>query len=77
MIRRQPVDARGENRLHRRRDFELAERLGEFGCPVAHQCALIEQHQHRLFHEERIAFGLLDDQPLERLQVLAVAEQAR
>ena len=33
---------------------------------VADQRALVEQHLHRLFHEERIALGALDDHPLER-----------
>ena len=39
LIRRQPVDARGENRLHRRRNLQFAQRLGELDDAVAHQRA--------------------------------------
>ncbi len=75
MIRREPVDARRENRLHGRRYPQLAKRLGEFYGSVAHQRALIKQHLHSLFHEKRVALGLFNNQPLQRLQVLAVTKQ--
>ena len=72
----QAIDARRENRLHGRRNLQLGQRLGELDRRrVAHQRALVEQHLYRLFHEERIALGLLDDQALERRQLGAVTEQ--
>ena len=51
--------------------------LVSFTDAVAHQRTFVEQHLHRLFHEERVALGLLDDHALERQQILAVAEQRR
>ena len=51
--------------------------IGLVRCVVAitHQRAFIEEHLHRLFHEERIALGLLDDHALERREFGAIAEQ--
>src|SRR5271155_466382 len=37
LIRRQPVYARGENRLYGRRNLELVHWPGELGGPIAHQ----------------------------------------
>ena len=42
---------------------------------IADQRTLVQQHLHRLFHEERVALGLLGDQSLERNQIFFVAEQ--
>ena len=64
--RRQPIDARGENILHRGRNLQLRQRLGQPDYAVAHQRTVIEQHLHRLFHEKRIALGPFDDKAFER-----------
>ena len=45
--------------------------------PLRTSAPVVEQHLHRFFHEERVALGLLDDEPLERTQFHAVAEQRR
>ena len=63
------VDARGEDRLHRRRNLEITDGLGELHDSIADQRSLIEQDLHRFFHEERIAFGFLNNYALERRQV--------
>ena len=66
----QPVDARGENCLHRGRDPERGERLDEPRSLPFSRCerAFVEQRLHRLLHEEGRAAGRLDDDLLERQQ---------
>src|SRR6266851_1594490 len=67
---RQTIDSRGENILHRRRNPQLCQWLDEFEASVAYQRPVIQQHYHRLFHEERVALGLFDNEPLEWNQIL-------
>ncbi len=76
LIGRQAVDARSENCLHRGRNVQLGQRLGEMRHPVAHQRPLVEQHLHRLFHEKGVALRLLDDHTLERRHLRVLAEQS-
>src|SRR5208283_1638204 len=54
---------------------QIAQRLGESDrLAIAYQRTFIEEHLHRLFHEERIAAGPLDDEPLERPYFRRVAD---
>ena len=57
--------------------FNSREWLRELHRAVAHQRSLIEQHLHRLFHEERVALGLLDDYALEWCQLRRRRRAAR
>src|SRR6266851_5295417 len=75
LLRGQPVDARGEHGLYGGWNLNAAQRSGELDGAVAEQGALLEQRLCDLFHEERVAFGFLDDQALECDQVAAVAKQ--
>src|ERR1700730_17817690 len=75
LIRRQPVDARCQDALHRGRNFQFAQRLGEFDRSIAHQRPFIEENLHRLLHEEWVALRLLDNHPLERSELGAIAQQ--
>jgi hypothetical protein len=72
LFRRQAIDACGKDRLHGGRYFQLAERLGQSGRAVAHEGAFVEEHLHRLFHEEWVAFGALDDEAFESIDVVVV-----
>src|SRR5215469_12300451 len=44
-------------------NLQLGKRPGKFHHAVTHEKPVIEQPLHRLFHEERRAFCLLDNQP--------------
>src|SRR5579872_160030 len=78
LTRGKAIDTSREERLNGRRDAKLAQRLGKLDSrPLSRQCAFIQQHLHRLFHEEWIALGAFDDERLERLEVGRVAQQLR
>ena len=72
----QPVDARREDRLHRRRDLPRVRRLRH---PI--RPALPDEHlglhegPHALLQEEGVALGPLDQHPLERLEGPVLAQQ--
>jgi hypothetical protein len=72
-----PIDARGENPLHRWRQPQLRERARHPDDAVAHQRTHVEQRLHHLLDEERIAAGALRDQPLERIEVRTIADVRR
>ena len=75
LLRRQPVDARGQHPLYGGRNLNRAQRHGELDGAVAKQGALLEQRLHDLFHEKRVTFCFLDNHALERHQILAVVKQ--
>jgi len=57
------------------RNTQRAERLGQFHAAVARERAVFEKAQDHLLHEERIAFGLLEDQAFERGEARVTSEQ--
>ena len=57
------------------RDVNLGQRFRQPGGAIADQHTLLDQRPHDLLHEEGVALGFLDDQPLERLQACIPAEQ--
>src|SRR5262249_44761420 len=76
VLRREPVDARGEDRLGRRRDLQGLGRLRQLvGPSLPRQDLRLDQRPDALLEEEGIAFGPLDQQSLERLQLNGGPEQ--
>ncbi len=73
----QPIYARGQYALHRRRQPHLRQLARRLHCPIPHQRALVEQGLHHLLDEERIALGALDDHAFERVEFHAFAQQRR
>ncbi|MCY1283203.1 hypothetical protein D9M70_320760 [compost metagenome] len=73
---RQPVDTRGQHALDRGGDMEQRRRLLDaVAAGLAQQRAFLAQGLDHFLHEERVAFGLVEDQPLQRHQALVVAQQ--
>src|ERR1700688_2790479 len=77
LLRRKPVDTRGQYALHRRRQTQLRERASNLHYAIAYQRALVEQRLHHLLDEERIALGALDNQSFECFKFHASTEQRR
>ena len=75
LLGRQPVDARGQNRLYRSGDLEGVERSGNPDRAVAHQDAFLDEHLIDLLHEERVALGFLLYQSLEWRDTFVVSQQ--
>ena len=74
----QPVDTRGEDGLHGRRNAQRRERLDQLDRPLRSlQGAFVEQRLNRLLHEERRASGGLDDELLERQQAVGLSKHRR
>ncbi|MNT02603.1 hypothetical protein D3C72_1371070 [compost metagenome] len=74
--RLQAVDAGGEHPLHGGRDVQHGRDLLETVMPaLAAQHLPLDQRLHHFLDEERIAFGLLQDQVLERGESGGVAQQ--
>ncbi len=64
--RRQPVDTRGQDALHRRREPQLRERARNLHRAIAYERPLVEQRLHHLLDEERfVALTLLLEQSRE------------
>ena len=76
LLRRQPVDARRQHRLHRGRHLDRRERLRQaIGAPLADQHLRLHQGADALLQEEGVALGALDQALLERLQAGIVPQQ--
>ena len=67
--RRQPVDAGGQHRLHRRRHLNRRQRPRQpVGAALADQRPGLDERPHALLQEERIALRPLDQHTLERIE---------
>src|SRR5262249_31650049 len=74
--RGQPIDARGQNRLHGRRDLNVTGRARRtVPTALTDESAGFYEHAHTLLEEERIAFRPLDQEPLDRLELRIVADE--
>jgi hypothetical protein len=64
---REPVDPSGQDRLDRRRDLDAWQGEGEaVGAALSSQRPRLDQRADALFQEERVPFGALDQDVLER-----------
>src|SRR6266851_8833957 len=77
MLAWEPIYARRENALHRRRQPQLRERVCHLNRTVAHQRTLVEQRLYHLLDKERVALGALDHHAFEWIEFVAVAQQRR
>ena len=76
LLRRQPVDARRQDRLHRGRHLNARERPGQaIGPRLADQPLRFHQGPHALLEKEGVALGTRNQQLLERCHAGVVAEQ--
>ena len=77
LLRRQPVDARRQDRLHRGRHLDARQRPGQAIGPLrADQHLRFHQGAHALLQKEGIALGALDQALFERLQPGIVPQEA-
>ena len=77
LLRRQPVDARRQHRLHRRRHLDTRQRLRQtIGPLVADQYLRFHQGPHALLQEERVPLSALDQALFEWLQTRIVPQEA-
>jgi hypothetical protein len=60
LFRRQTIDPRGQDALHRRWKSQVFDGAWELHAPVALQVTVLEQGLEDLLHEQRVALGLLD-----------------
>ena len=75
-LRIEPVDARGDDGLHRRRHLQRVGRLHEpVGAALADQRASLDQRAHALLEEKRAALRALDQKPLERFGARIPADE--
>src|SRR5713226_8510438 len=76
VLGRQSVDARRKDRLGGRRDLKRLERFHEAGrAAVAREGAGLDERSNALLQEEWIALGSIDQEALERQELVAHAEQ--
>ncbi len=76
MLGREPVDARGQDRLRRRRDLQRLHGPGQtIGAALAHEGLRLHEGPHALFEEERVAFRALDQESPERIEFGVGAEE--
>ena len=78
VVRRQPVDPRGEDRLYRGGYVDRVEGSGKSiraALPCEGLC--LEQRPHALFQEERISAGPGDENRLERLEADVRSQQGQ
>src|SRR6266851_5253212 len=74
--RGEPVDAPGQQRLHRRRDLDRQGILDQtIGAALAREGAGLHQRPDTLLEEEGVALGPFDQQTLEGGELGAVADQ--
>jgi hypothetical protein len=75
VLRRQPVDASREHRLHGDRHMAFRQRPREpVGASGADEDLSLDQTADALLHEERVPFGPLDQQALEREKIRLLAQ---
>ena len=73
---RQPVDARRQDRLHRRRHVDGVRGLHEpVRAALAHEHPVVDEAPHALLEEERIALGPREEEPLQGLEAGVAPEQ--
>ena len=78
LLRRQPVNACCQHRLHRGRHLDRRQGLRQAIRPgLAHQHAGLYQGAHALLQEEGIALGPRNEELLERCQTGVVPQQGR
>ena len=66
---REPIDARGEDGLHARRDLDALERFRRpIGAVVAPRARRSRRARHALLQEERVALRPLDQEMFERVE---------
>ena len=72
----EPIDARGDDRLHGRRNANRVETAHQaIGAARARKSAGFGERAHAFLEEQRIALGALDQQRLERRHARVAAEQ--
>ena len=77
LLRRQPVDARRQDRLHRGRYLDTRKPSGQaIGPLLTDQPLRFHQGPHALFQKEGVALGALDQALGERLQTDIVPQEA-
>src|SRR5262249_53350793 len=77
LLARQPIDARGENALHRGRQPQLRKRLYDFYFAVERKYAFRKKLLYHLLDKEWIALGALDNSPFELAKIGRFSEQRR
>src|SRR5262249_18324815 len=78
LIVAQPVDARGEDGLHRRRYAQRGEGSYELHRSVGPlESTLVEQRLHSFFHEERRSTGGLDDELFQQQEIRRFTQERR
>ena len=76
VLRRQPVDARRQDRLHRRRHVDGLRGLHEpVRAALAREHPVVHEAPHALLEEERVALGPREEEPLEGLEAGVAPEQ--
>ena len=76
VLRRQPVDPRRQDRLHRRGHVDGFRGLHEpIRAPLAHEPPVVREVPHTLLEEERIALGPREEEPFQGLETSVATEQ--
>ena len=76
LLRGQPVDARGQHRLHRGGDLQALQRPGQpIGTALADQDPGLHQGAHALFQKERVTPGACDQEWCECRKAGVVPQQ--
>src|SRR5262245_1967018 len=74
VLRGEPIDARGQNRMHRSGNLDRVNRSGEVvASALANQLFRLHQRPHRFLEEERVS--ALDEKLLQRRKPRFAAEQ--
>ena len=77
LLRREPVDPPGQQRLHGRRDLDRPRILDQtVGASLAGEGPGLHQGPDAFLEEERVALGALDQQALERGELGTAADQS-
>ena len=76
VLRRQPVDARRQDRLHRRRHVDGLRSLHEpIRAALAREHPVVHEAPHALLEEEGVALGPREEEPLQGLEAGVAPEQ--
>src|SRR5262244_2530830 len=77
LLRLEPVDPGGEQRLHRCRDVNLADiRCEAVRTPFAEEGSCLRQGMDTLLQEEGVSLGALDEEALQRCKAGVLSHQA-